>query len=163
MPRIRGMLKGGDPWHGGIRAEVGVFIDRCECVPLVRELCKKIRRTYARESLQASETALLDVVVKAVRSGDIDFFQEIANRLRAAPSGVDVDPIGSTIISYWNRAKVRSNLHEKSYVRVSFPEVLSWIRESHPGYRFNEKKLREKAKKLGVVFGRPGRPRKTPR
>ena len=166
MARIKGKAKGGDPAHGGIREDAARFIDACRCLPAIRRetaLAKARGKDLSSYDFpREQERKIADLAAAALFRRDADFFRQIACRIEAAPIHGNVDEVTANIQAIWGLAQRPWDPDKAPRKSMLFRELLSELEECLPGRRFTEKRIREKAKALGVVFAGAGRPRKSP-
>ncbi len=166
MARIKGKAKGGDPAHGGIREDAARFIDACRCLPAIRRetaLAKARGKDLSSYDFpREQERKIADLAAAALFRRDADFFRQIACRIEAAPIEKNVDKVTAEIQAIWEHTQRPWDPDKKPRESILFRELLRELKESFPGQAFTNNRIREKAKALGVVFGKVGCPRKSP-
>ena len=164
MARIKGKAKGGDAVHGGIRDDVANFLDACRAIPAVRREAERATRRGKdyRAFVQAHEARIHNAAAAAIHRRDSEFFRQVAARLDAAPIEKNVDEVTAEIQAIWEHTQRPWDPDKKPRESILFRELLRELKESFPGQAFTNNRIREKAKALGVVFGKVGCPRKSP-
>lgn len=164
MARIKGKAKGGDAAHGGIRDDVARFLDACRTLPAVRREAERATRRGKDYTafVQAHEARIHDGAAAATHRRDSEFFRQVAARLDTAPIEKNVDEVTAAIQAIWELTQRPWDPDKKPRASILFPELLRELKECFPGRAFTDKRIREKAKGLGVVLGKAGRPRKSP-